>query len=171
MQIFLDKLEDCPSLVDGSLEPAPATTVLLVRHAEKETGRNPGLTSAGQARARALVEVAKGAGVSAIYHTQLERTRQTAAPLASALGLQGTVIAISSGEAESHAREVARDILKRHEGEVVLVVGHSHTLPLIIKRLGAPLPPAIAEADYDNAFIVVKRRGRPGRLFHCQFGE
>ena len=58
----------------------PATTVLLVRHAEKETGRDPGLTAAGQARARALVEVAKGAGVSAIYHTQLERTRLTAAP-------------------------------------------------------------------------------------------
>ena len=47
---------------------APPTVVLLVRHAEKEAqpAQDPPLTDAGAARARALVAVARDAGVSAI---------------------------------------------------------------------------------------------------------
>ena len=47
---------------------APPTVVLLVRHAEKEAqpAQDPPLTDAGSARARALVAVARDAGVSAI---------------------------------------------------------------------------------------------------------
>ena len=68
---------------------APPTVVLLVRHAEKaaQPAQDPPLTDAGSARARALVAVARDAGVSAIITTQFLRTKNTAEPTATALTL------------------------------------------------------------------------------------
>jgi probable phosphoglycerate mutase len=76
--------------------PRP-TTVLLVRHGQTPTtgkllpGRAPGLhlSETGQAQARAVGErLAKVPKIAAIYASPLERTRETAAPLASALGMK-----------------------------------------------------------------------------------
>jgi probable phosphoglycerate mutase len=59
---------------------APATVVLLVRHAERAPGSGDvPISEAGQARARALAEVGKVAGVQVIITTQFQRTKQTAA--------------------------------------------------------------------------------------------
>src|SRR5688572_14937113 len=72
---------------------AAATTVLLVRHAEKaaQPADDPPLTAEGEARAQALVQVARDAGVTAIVTTQFQRTRLTGAPLAQALGITAEV--------------------------------------------------------------------------------
>ena len=50
---------------------APPTVVILVRHAEKGTQppQDPPLTEEGQARAKALVGVARQAGVTAVITT------------------------------------------------------------------------------------------------------
>lgn len=74
----------------------PITRVLLIRHgindyvkAGKLAGRLPGvhLNAEGQAQATALAERLGSAGIAAIYSSPLERTRETAAPLAERLGL------------------------------------------------------------------------------------
>jgi probable phosphoglycerate mutase len=76
--------------------PRP-TVVLLVRHGETPTtgkvlpGRAPGLhlSETGQAQAKAMGErVAALPKVAAIYVSPLERTRETAAPLAAALSMK-----------------------------------------------------------------------------------
>ncbi|HEY7235878.1 MAG TPA: histidine phosphatase family protein, partial [Gemmatimonadaceae bacterium] len=71
-----------------------ATTVILVRHAEKAAtpADDPPLTKAGQARARALAVIAHDAGVTAIVTTQFVRSRTTAEPAASALGITPEVV-------------------------------------------------------------------------------
>lgn len=76
--------------------PQPSTIVLVVRHAEKAAdAEDSPLTETGTARAQALVRVAEGAGVSAIYTTQFRRNRDTAQPISDRLKLappyQGTV--------------------------------------------------------------------------------
>jgi hypothetical protein len=38
----------------------------------------------------------------------------------------------------------------------VLVVGHSNTLPDLMKRLGVKQPVSIADSEYGDLFIVVK---------------
>ena len=38
----------------------------------------------------------------------------------------------------------------------VLVVGHSNTVPAVIKELGVAEPVSIAETEYDNLFVVTK---------------
>jgi probable phosphoglycerate mutase len=84
--------------------PAGATEVVLVRHGSSAAavagskfpivdGRgDPPLSEAGQAQARSIAERLAGEDVARLYVTTLQRTHQTAAPFASASGLEPTVI-------------------------------------------------------------------------------
>lgn len=72
------------------------TTILLIRHAENEyvkkgrlAGRLPGvhLNENGRVQANALAETLRGLPVQAVYSSPLERTMETAAPIATTLGL------------------------------------------------------------------------------------
>jgi hypothetical protein len=67
---------------------APATTIIFVRHAEAAGGdpRDPPLTPTGVARADALAKALSGAGVSAVYSSQFNRTRSTGEAVAKAEG-------------------------------------------------------------------------------------
>jgi broad specificity phosphatase PhoE len=134
--------------------PAAAQqTVFLVRHAERadmEKGAKPSddpdLSDAGRARAESLAAVLKDASTSAIFVTKYKRTAQTAAPLAKARGLSPIVLP------GADFVEIAKTI--RGQKGNVLVVGHSNTVPDIIKALGVETPVTIADGDFDNLFIV-----------------
>jgi broad specificity phosphatase PhoE len=131
------------------------STVFVVRHAERADqadggavmmATDPDLSDAGRARAESLAAMLKDAGVRTIFVTQYKRTQQTAAPLAKALGV--TPESIGSRELNSLAEKV------RMAGGNVLVVGHSNTVPNLLKELGVETPIEIAETEYDNLFIV-----------------
>ena len=143
------------------------TTVILVRHAEKaaEPAADPPLTAAGQARAKALRDAVREAGVSAIITTQYERTRATAAPIAKALGITPEVV---NAGGRTHAQDVADAIIK-HPGQTVLVVGHSNTVPEIIRALGADVP-AICDATYDNLYVVLLPPSGGARVIMAKYG-
>ena len=50
---------------------------------------------------------------------------------------------------------VLETILKKHKGKIVLVIGHSNTIPVLIANLGASKRvPEIAENEYDNIYII-----------------
>lgn len=127
-------------------------TAILVRHAERAEApaEDPGLTAAGQARASALVDVARKANVTAIITTQWLRTRNTAAPTAKSLGINPEVLTTAD---PNHAKTVAAAV-RTHAGQTVLVVGHSNTIPAIIEALGARNPGAICEMEYDKVFLL-----------------
>jgi 2,3-bisphosphoglycerate-dependent phosphoglycerate mutase len=136
-------------------ESQVTTTVIFVRHAEKvaQPADNPGLSEAGKRRAaelaRQLVDADVVAGVDAIYSTSYKRTEETVQPLASALSLP-----INSYDAGNTA-SIMDEIVREHKGEVILVVGHSNTVPLLIGNMGASKNvPEINENEYDNIYIV-----------------
>jgi len=149
---------------------AQQTTVILVRHAEKgDTPANdPGLTEAGAARAKALLAIAREAGVTAVITTQFARTRETARPAAEALGITSEV-ARAGGAAAQHAQDVAR-MVHAHAGGVVLVVGHSNTIPAIVAALGAPQPPPICDSEYDDLYIVTLGANPPAHVIRARYG-
>jgi broad specificity phosphatase PhoE len=136
-------------------ESQATTTVIFVRHAEKASmpADNPGLSPAGQRRAaeltRQLVDADVIAGVDAVYSTPYRRTEETAKPVAEALDLPLNTYDAADTEA------IMEHIVKVHKGKVILVVGHSNTLPALIGNMGASKRvPEIAEAEYDNIYIV-----------------
>lgn len=50
---------------------------------------------------------------------------------------------------------IMEHIVKVHKGKVILVVGHSNTVPALIGNMGASKRvPEIAEDEYDNIYIV-----------------
>ena len=141
-----------PASASAGAQARGPITVVVVRHAEKAAAPadDPPLTAEGQGRAQALFQAVRDARVGAIITTQLLRTRSTAEPTATALGIRPEVV--TAGGA-THAQDVAAAV-RAHAGTTVLVVGHSNTVPAIIEALGAKRPAAICDSEYDNLFIV-----------------
>jgi broad specificity phosphatase PhoE len=129
------------------------TVVILVRHAEKgtEPAADPPLTDAGVARAKALAATLANMNVQAVISTELTRTRETARPVAEARGL--TIETVHTGAKDAHVKAVA-DAVRAHAGQVVLVVGHSNTVPAIIGALGGPKLADICDSQYSNYFVL-----------------
>jgi len=149
--------------------PPSVTTVILVRHAERPAGADPGLLPEGHARAESLAVALARTTVDAILHTQFVRTRETAQPLAAQKGL--TPIVLNAAGPESvHAQEVV-DRVNALRGKTVVYVGHSNTVPSIIRRLGIVPPPPLAESEYSHLFIVTQKRGEPASLIRAKYGK
>ena len=148
-------LTPMPGCVSDKSQPGAAPElVLLVRHAEKakEPAEDPPLTPTGAQRAQDLAAALKDAGVTAIITTQLRRTRETAQPLADAQGLSPEIVPVGEDE-DAHAAAVAAAV-RGHPGGIVLVVGHSNTVPKIIAALGGPSMPEICETLFANLFVL-----------------
>ena len=135
-------------------------TIFLVRHADKVSDETDALLSdAGHRRAECLAKTLADAHIQQIYTSDLQRTQQTAAPLAEKLHLKSVTIPLSKVD----------DLIKAIRSEKaanVLVVWHDATLPKILSALGAPEIPPIAHAEYDRFFILTfigdKKNSKPG---------
>src|SRR5688572_30206280 len=87
------------ALVLAGCSRAPvATTVILVRHAERPSGADPELSADGRARAESLAVALARTEIHAIIHTQFRRTQQTAQPLATQKGLTPIVLTATGPE-------------------------------------------------------------------------
>ncbi len=136
-------------------ESQATTTIIFFRHAEQTSHdeADPPLSEAGQRRVaeltRQLVDADVVAGIDAIYSTPYIRSLETARPLADRLDLP--INTYSADDTE----EILDTILKNHKGKIILVIGHSSTLPVLIANLGASKKvPAIAQNEFDNIYII-----------------
>jgi phosphohistidine phosphatase SixA len=128
--------------------------VFVVRHAERaDTSADSLLSADGHARANRLGVILRSAGITQIYTTNLRRTVQTAAPLAAALQLTPTELPVGDLDALVTRLHAAAP----HDR--VLVVGHSNTVPEILRRLGVTTAVTIDDAEHDNLFIAIPRNG------------
>ncbi|HYE64680.1 MAG TPA: phosphoglycerate mutase family protein [Pyrinomonadaceae bacterium] len=145
----------------------PATTLIIVRHAEKSAAPpdNPPLSAEGEARALTLMQVVEGADVKAVYASQFPRTQQTVQPLAERLRLP--VTNVNADDVEG----LVEQVLTNHAGAVVLIASHSNKIPLIIEALGGgPIPP-IAETEYDQLYIVTVPPLGKTRVIQLKYGK
>ena len=138
-----------------TLAAEPPRTVILVRHAERAGGMGADveISEAGRRRAEALAKMLADAGVKRIYTSEVARTQQTAEPLAKKLNIRPEVIP---------SKDIDGLVAKLRMGApngVVLVVGHSNTVPEIIGRLGGGAVPPIADSEYDLMFVVILTGG------------
>ena len=146
----------------------PITTVIIVRHAEKNiepANPDPDLSPAGQARAQELARMLGDSGVNAIYATQFKRTQQTVKPLADRLGLTASVVEANN------TQELIRRILTVHRGQTIFVAGHNNTAPEIVKALGGGDYPVIPENEFDNMFMVTVYRFGRAKVVKLKYGN
>lgn len=127
------------------------TTFIITRHAEKEsTGTDPNLDSNGVVRAEELKRILGNVAINAIYTSEYNRTRQTAEPVAAAKGITITQYSTSKPYAD-----LINEIQAANRGKVVLIVGHSNTVPEMLKVLSKnTFIVTINESQYDNLFVV-----------------
>lgn len=146
---------------------SPITTVILVRHAEKAgpAGDVP-LSPAGIERANELVRVLAGTSIAAVYTTPYLRTEQTAGPLAKAHVLEPIIVKTN----DTYAHDLVETIRHDHAGETVVVVGHSNTTVDVLKQLGIANPPAIADSQYDDLFVV-SLSGDSAKVVALRYGK
>lgn len=156
-----------PALADAE------TIVLLVRHAEKlDNGANPDLSPAGLERSEDLADLAERFGVNAVYATEFCRTAQTALGVAHRLRIPMAVQPGGGGiehcdplvdvpvlflDSELATPEaLATAVRDEQHGRVVLVVGHSNTVPAILHALGGATFPevTIGDDEYGRLFVV-----------------
>lgn len=165
---FLAMLAAAPMAASAQ---SPTTTVILVRHAEKadEPGADPVLSTAGEARARALAEALRGVKVSAVLTTPFKRTNLTAAPAATAAGLTPVVVPVSGGLA-AYGTAVADMIRNRYAGRTVLVVGHSNTIPAVIAAFGGPKVNDLCEHEYSTMYTLTLNGSAPPTVVASHYG-
>ena len=152
-------------------------TVYLVRHAERadEPRQDPPLTEKGVLRSQELARVLGNANVKTIITSQFLRTKATAEPIAKKLNVAATSISLSLNPSnprqisEQSTAEVTNKILE-NGGASVLVVGHSNSIPDVIKMLGGDVTPVIDEKKFDDLFVVTVYAKGKAKVAHMKYG-
>jgi broad specificity phosphatase PhoE len=159
--------------VTAAVTPAPVpagdaaapVTIILVRHAEKDTGRagaDVPLNARGYARAQELARVLGPVHFSRIYSTHWQRNRQTAAPIVTRAGDSLTVI--------DDVDQTVKTLSAEPPGATVLVIGHVYTIaPLIEGLTGRPFP-ADQPVSYDGLWIVTRTAAGAATLTTLRYG-
>lgn len=117
---------------NGPPKSESTTTVILIRHAERDNFFE--ITAQGRERAKALIDAVSNMRITAIYSPDLERNLDTVRPLARHLGID---ITLTPRISKPTVDKIVREILTKHTGEVVLLVGNgSGNLRALHHRLG-----------------------------------
>ena len=138
--------------------PASAQeAIYVVRHAERaDQSADAVLSTEGVGRAYRLRDLLHDAGITSIFTSELRRTIDTAKPLADASHVTATRVAADDPPA------LAAKVTGVGPRDRVLVVGHSNTVPVLLRALGVDAAINIPDDEYDNLFIVVPQKaGRP----------
>ena len=135
---------------------ATTTTIVLVRHAEKQLGTitDAPLSPQGELRATRLAQMFGDAEtfgrVRRIYVTNTRRAQQTAAETAQRLGITPIIV-----ESRSSSEDLARRALLENRGGLALIVGHSNTVPELVAALAhVDKVPPIGEEEFDTMYVV-----------------
>ena len=98
--------------------------------------------------------------------------------------LSRTFVGLSafSGAAASSAPHVVADeaadldalhdnVMESHRGEVIVIVGHSNTVPELIRLFSGTEVPAIPEDEYANLYVVTIPWFGKSKVLRLAFGE
>ena len=138
------------------------TTIILVRHAEKEVVANgdkmmqsdPPLSAEGKQRAENLVVALKDFTPDGIFSSNYERTRATVTPLSSKHGLEIQYY-------DPRNQQTLADKLKSLTAQTIVVAGHSNTVPALVNMLlGETKFENLDDSVYNKIFIVTINDGK-----------
>ena len=134
-----------------SIPENDCSTFYLIRHAEKvranKSDRDPALNEKGIIRALNWKEFFIDKDISKIYSTNYKRTLETVKPIKEALGLNTILYSPSNID--------YKNFISSNKGEIVLVVGHSNTIPDFVNELiNDQVYAQIDDLNNSNLYIV-----------------
>lgn len=151
-----------------------AVVLYAVRHGEKDSGPNPGLTVEGQARAKALAATLAEVEIDVIFTSDYRRCQETISPLAVQVGIEPTVIE-------------AADLRKQFDalralpaGTTAVLCGHANTVPMLVQALGSECPGLefgmFPESAFDRLLVITFAAGEAGppektKVYVRHYGE
>ena len=135
---------------------AAKTNLYFVRHAEKEAGTDPVLTTNGNKRAGDLMRALKNKNIKRIYVTQFKRTQMTADSMRLQLGIDTVHYNADENGIDLFNKIVAYGDFNKS----ILIIGHSNTVPDYIKKAGVTNYPQanIVDTEFDNLYKVCYTR-------------
>ncbi len=130
----------------------PDGNYYIVRHAEKDTGKNPVLTAEGYFRSGDLYRALKNKQIHKIYVSQFRRTQLTA----DSLRIYQKIDTLHYLADTSGIDLINKIIGQNHHRKNVLIIGHSNTIPVIVQKLGITdfLPNELPDHEYDNLYLI-----------------
>ncbi|MFN0213779.1 MAG: hypothetical protein ACKVT2_05945 [Saprospiraceae bacterium] len=146
---------------------SPLTTIILVRHADRDGAADALDPVKGPPRTLELRRILDEANVQVIYSTNTVRTMATVNPLATQLGL------VVQPYDATNLQALEDEIRAQHSGKTVLVVGHSGPTESVTATIGLfaiPAPPAIPGNEYDHLYVLTFGRRCPTKLLKMEYG-
>lgn len=153
-------------------EPKPAPppppgvkTIIIVRHAEADGakhGGDPVLSADGRARSLELARTLADTQLRSVYTTHYRRGRQTAEPLPRHAGEKPSVIDDVAG--------TVRALQAEPWGATALVIGHSNTIPDLLRGLTGQALPENEPIVFDRMWIVTLARDGTTSLLRLHYG-
>lgn len=146
------------------------TGIYIVRHAERGklvSGGDPELNDAGKIRAGDLLRYLKDKGIKKIYVSQYRRTQMTADSLRIQLGIDTVHYT-----ADTLCDDLVNSIMQHRDfGKTILIIGHSNTVPKIIRKLGVLDYPQenIPDNVFDDLFLVTYKNEK-AKLKKMKYG-
>lgn len=111
-----------------SVAQSETTTIYLIRHAEKaKSSQNPELSEEGLKRAVRWAKYFQKIKIDFFYTTLTRRTQMTCSTIATSK--QKDMIFYDTSNFS------LKEIIEKHPGKTILLVGHSNTIPKMINRL------------------------------------
>ena len=166
IRIFFFLLLGLSAVYTGSKvysQAGTTTTIILIRHAERDNFFV--LTAQGHKRAKALLNALKDMGITAIYSPNLDRDLDTVKPLANYLGID---ITLTPRISKPIVDKIIDDILAKHAGEVVLLVGNgSGNLRALHHRLGGA---GDGPYNYGDLFTYIIPDQGPVKITKSRYG-
>ena len=134
-----------------SIPEDDCSTFYLIRHAEKvrtnKSDRDPALNEKGIIRALNWKDYFIDKDISKIYSTNYKRTLETVKPIEEAIGLTAILYSPSSID--------YKNFISSNKDEIVLVVGHSNTIPDFVNELiNDQVYTQIDDLNNSNLYIV-----------------
>ncbi len=162
MIFLLSNLVGCKT-VEVHSKPGTTTTVILIRHADRDDSFH--LTEKGHRRAKALVESIGDMGIAAIYSPDVERNLDTVRPLANHSGIE---ITLTPKTSMWIAEKIVQEILTKHAGGIVVWVGNvSGNLQEVYRLLGGR---GRGPLKYGDLYILTISDRGPVKVAKSRFG-
>lgn len=131
--------------------------VFVIRHAEDElSGKiDRGLRPEGLERAAGWATILRPSGLDLVVTTEIERSRATGKIIAEALEVPR--VEFSRGASSG----IAKFLRENYPEDAILVVGHSETIPNMLRSFGHPDPFRVTRSAYGWLFIVTPLENGP----------